>query len=82
MATAHPRESACPVHFVWEGRGAGRTLVRLGFLGFTAWGALWAGVNVLNLRSWQSGVLYGVLPVVTVYALGQALSLHARLRPR
>lgn len=29
----HPT-SACPVHFLWDGRGKGRALVRLGFLGF------------------------------------------------
>jgi hypothetical protein len=27
------RVSACPVHFIWDGRGRGRTLVRAGFLG-------------------------------------------------
>lgn len=26
------RISACPVHFIWDGRGRGRTLVRAGFL--------------------------------------------------
>jgi hypothetical protein len=27
------RVSACPVHFIWDGRGRGRTWVRAGFLG-------------------------------------------------
>lgn len=26
------RVSACPVHFIWDGRGRGRTWVRAGFL--------------------------------------------------
>lgn len=26
--------SSCPVHFLWDGRGTGRVLVRAGFLGF------------------------------------------------
>lgn len=28
------RTVACPVHFLWDGRGRGRALVRAGFLGF------------------------------------------------
>lgn len=28
------RTSACPVHFLWDGRGRGRALIRGAFLGF------------------------------------------------
>jgi hypothetical protein len=34
------RVSACPVHFLWDGRGRGRTFVRSGFLGLLAGGML------------------------------------------
>jgi hypothetical protein len=80
MATAHPRESACPVHFVWEGRGAGRPLVRLGFLGLTAWGAAFSLVEILHLGAAFSPLLAGLVPVAVVYLGGQLLSLRDRLR--
>lgn len=42
------RVSACPVHFIWDGRGRGRTFVRLGFLGVLAAGAVGSGAKLLR----------------------------------
>lgn len=33
--------SACPVHFIWDGRGRGRAFVRAGFLASTVAAAAW-----------------------------------------
>ena len=43
------RVSACPVHFLWDGRGAGRVWVRLGGMGLVAAGALFAATRVFPL---------------------------------
>ena len=47
------RESGCPVHFIWDGQGVGRPLVRGGFLAILLAGALLSGsampgLNVLS----------------------------------
>jgi hypothetical protein len=58
------RVSACPVHFLWDGRGHGRVLVRAGFLGF-----LLAGM-ALSLSRWLFAPQ--VKTVGLVVALGAA----------
>jgi hypothetical protein len=38
--TGPHRTSACPVHFLWDGRGLGRPLVRASFMGLSISGAV------------------------------------------
>ncbi len=73
------RVSACPVHFIWDGRGRGRSLVRAGFLGFLATGIAFTGalalrIDVLN----TAGIAIGAT-ALTSWGLGQVVSyLEAR----
>lgn len=68
------RVSACPVHFIWDGRGRGRTLVRAGFLGvlaaFVAFtGALALRVDVMH----TAGLAIGVAALAS-WGIGQGVS--------
>ena len=68
------RVSACPVHFIWDGQGRGRALVRLGFLGGITTGMVAAAGGLLH-ASWTQPAtvtLGGVAAVV--YLTGQVLS--------
>lgn len=74
------RVSACPVHFIWDGRGHGRTWVRLGFLGFVGAGGLasagtWLRIDLLTSLSWTMVVGAGAM-----WGLGQILSARAASR--
>ena len=77
------RVSACPVHFIWDGRGAGRTWVRLGFLGFLVGAMLllasqWTHAGLLRSPALATEVLASLS-----YAVGQALSWSvSRATPR
>ncbi|MEW5848694.1 MAG: hypothetical protein AB2A00_07755 [Myxococcota bacterium] len=68
------RESGCPVHFLWDGLGRGRTLVRLGFMALLLWGALATGASLLQLREVREPLGAVLLVVVAVWGLGQLLS--------
>ncbi len=68
------RVSACPVHFIWDGRGRGRTFVRAGFLGFLATGIALTGALALRLEGMQTaGLAIGALSV-TSWLVGQGVS--------
>jgi hypothetical protein len=61
------RVSACPVHFLWDGRGKGRALVRFGFLGLAAAAAcaVLRFVDVAAVVAAVSAVVYGAGQVVS-----------------
>lgn len=68
------RESACPVHFLWDSVGAGRWFVRLGFLGFVVAGLLMTMSVMLHmsvLRDASGGV---VLAGAAAWLVGHALT--------
>lgn len=69
------RVSACPVHFLWDGRGRGRSLVRFGFLGLAA-----AAACAL-LRFVDVAAVIGMISAA-VYGLGQVLSFTVAARRR
>jgi hypothetical protein len=74
------RVSACPVHFIWDGRGQGRVWVRVGFLGFMGAGLLatsatWLRQELLADLSWL--VLAGA---GLSWGAGQLFSLRAASR--
>jgi hypothetical protein len=76
--TVH-RVSACPVCFVWDGRGWGRPLVRLAFLGVVLAGVLHSGVRALSLSpsavATVQEVAMGVFAISCVgWVVGQAMS--------
>lgn len=45
------RVSGCPVHFLWDGKGRGRTFVRSGFLGLLAGGMIGTGGAMVRMPS-------------------------------
>lgn len=72
------RVSACPVHFIWDGRGKGRIFVRLGFMGFALGGMIGTGASLMHLQG-TAPVLWAVLGVSGAsWALGQVLSLQVK----
>ena len=71
------RISACPVHFIWDGRGKGRTLVRAGFLGFLATGVALTGALALKVEVMNT-VGLGLLALsFASYGIGQVMSFVA-----
>jgi len=68
------RVSACPVHFIWDGRGTGRAFVRAGFLGFLVVGALLTGAVALRVPALKAAGLYALLASGAAWLLGQALT--------
>lgn len=42
------RTSACPVHFLWDGKGRGRLFVRSGFLGLIVAGMFGTGATLMR----------------------------------
>lgn len=79
------RVSSCPVHFIWDGKGRGRSFVRAGFLGCLVAAALAAiatyihvdvvrqiglGLGLASIASWLVG-----------HALGTKLLNPARAAP-
>ncbi len=74
------RESACPVHFIWDGAGPGRWLVRLGFLGATAWGTAYFGALVFRFNGALPYIGWAAIPVATSWVVGQVLSMVAKQR--
>lgn len=72
------RVSACPVHFIWDGRGKGRVFVRLGFMGFALAGMIGTGASLLRM-SGAAPLLWTVLGVSGAsWAVGQVLSLQVK----
>lgn len=70
--TTARRESACPVHFIWDGHGLGRPFVRAGFFGFVATGLLFTGALALRF---DAGILPGTLlgSSAVLWTVGQIL---------
>lgn len=75
--TSLRRESNCPVHFVWDGNGVGRPVVRLGFLMVLAGGLLVTGTEMLHLEAAAGPARMFLLAGVVVWALGQILTKFA-----
>lgn len=76
------RESACPVHFLWDSVGAGRWLVRLGFLGFLAAGLLMTASVMVHLTALKHASGAVALASVTAWLVGHALTRLKRLLSR
>ncbi len=73
--TSVRRESACPVHFVWDGNGYGRPVVRVGFM------MLLVGALLTTAGFFVGGVVIGkplVLVAAIVWLLGQVLTKLSR----
>lgn len=68
------RESACPVHFIWDGLGLGRWPVRLGFLGFVIAGLIFMVSTLMRIDApaWMAVAVAGA-----IWTVGQALSFAA-----
>jgi hypothetical protein len=72
MSEVVRRESGCPVHFVWDGVGRGRKMVRATFVGLLAGGALlcaarmWPGAWTGHVQQvfWWCVVAYATAHVV------------------
>ena len=76
------RESGCPVHFIWDGHGVGRPLVRSGFLGILLAGALMSGSSMPALHALAAPGLWSMTAAIGVWAAGQAFSALAKWRLR
>ena len=77
--TSVQRESACPVHFIWDGNGYGRPLVRIGFLLLLVAGAaLTMGRVVPSVLDIGQSVF---AVAVAVWLLGQIATRRSRPRP-
>ncbi len=74
--TTARRESACPVHFIWDGHGLGRPFVRAGFFGFVAAGLVFTGQMALHF---DAGIVPGAI-VGSSAVLWVAGQLLGRLR--
>lgn len=76
------RESNCPVHFVWDGNGLGRPVVRLGFLLLLVAGAtLSAGLMLASKVTSSAGMSVAVVGI-GVWLLGQGLTRFSQWRGR
>ena len=66
--------SACPVHFIWDGRGKGRIFVRMGFMGFIL--TAMAAVLGFGLRmAVAQDIAMGIgIAAVSLWGLGQLLT--------
>lgn len=68
------RESTCPVHFVWDGNGVGRPVVRLGFLLILITGTLMsAGLMFASKPTTALGLQVGIAAAV-IWGVGQVLT--------
>jgi len=69
--------SACPVHFIWDGRGHGRAFVRGGFLVLIAAAAAWVlGFMSHSTLAVNAGLGLGALAAAS-WSVGQVLSWFA-----
>lgn len=68
------RTSACPVHFLWDGRGKGRALIRAAFLGFLVAGMFFTAGKWLRFEALETaGGVVGLLSLLS-WVLGQAFT--------
>jgi hypothetical protein len=72
--TSVRRESACPVHFVWDGNGAGRPVVRVGFLLLLLASMVVAAGAALHLATVIAAGKLGVAVAGGVWLCGQGLT--------
>jgi hypothetical protein len=68
------RVSACPVHFIWDGRGRGRGLVRGGFLGLIVAGMVGTLSAMSHSELMRTGAMVVLGASLLSYSLGQAIS--------
>jgi hypothetical protein len=64
-----PRESGCPVHFVWDGN----VLVRAGFLLLLGAGLLWAASRTFVVDALGLPALLALVAGAALWLAGQAL---------
>ena len=74
------RVSACPVHFLWDGRGKGRALVRAGFLGFLLAAMLAFAGKLMRMDVATTAALVVVSGAGLVYLAGQMASALTKRR--
>lgn len=74
------RVSSCPVHFIWDGRGIGRPLVRYGFLGLVAAAILATGAVAFRADALHAAGIWVLTAAGASYALGQVASFAASHR--
>jgi hypothetical protein len=70
--TGTTRTSGCPVHFIWDGKGVGRPVVRAGFMLLLVASMVAVAVQMWHLPSSWTRIAASVAG--TVYLTGQALS--------
>lgn len=68
------RVSACPVHFIWDGRGNGRVLVRSGFLGFLAAGMLATAGRLAHVEPALTSAVGVAAVAAGAWLVGQGIS--------
>ena len=80
--TSVRRESACPVHFVWDGNGFGRPVVRVGFLLLLA-SCLTTAAGQISKCAVVFDIGKGALAAaLVVWLVGQGLTRLSRARAR
>lgn len=68
------RTSACPVHFLWDGRGRGRALIRGAFLGFLVAGMCFTAGTWLRTEALETaGVVVASLSLLS-WVVGQGFT--------
>ena len=70
--------SACPVHFIWDGRGMGRLPVRIGFMGFVVGAMLYTSQIALRMDVLSTLASWTFMGSLASYAVGQVLSAWAK----
>lgn len=76
------RESACPVHFLWDSVGVGRWGVRLGFLGFLVAGMMITGASMMRVDALRTASVMVVTTSAALWLVGHALTRWGRWRAR
>lgn len=76
------RESNCPVHFIWDGNGLGRPLVRLGFLLALLTGALLTGAIMTHVDVVHAAARVVAVVAAATWLSGQALTRFSLARAR
>lgn len=65
------RLSACPVHFLWDGRGRGRVFVRSGFLGFLASAMLMCCGRMVHIDAFTTAGMVLAVSSASAWIVGQ-----------
>lgn len=76
------RESNCPVHFIWDGNGLGRPLVRLGFLLAVITGALLMMALMIHDDAVHAGARFVAVAAAVTWLSGQLLTRLSLFRAR